>query len=279
MLALFTNPMAGKGHALKSAAIVQTLLQAKGIRYQLFESPWPAQLAGISEAWIIGGDGTLNYFINQYRDINIPLAIIPGGTGDDFAWHLYGDRSLESLVEYLCTAAPPTPIDAGACNETFFLNSVGIGFDGEVLKSMSAIRSLGGHLGYLWVVIKQIFRFSEISFAITVADRRSQSRYLLVNIANAPRTGGGFMISPLADGKDGTLHLMTCSALSVWKRLRYLPVIEKGKHLSLPFIEHRQLQAVSIETDRPCFAQLDGELIEAQRYEIRIYPGRFLFRC
>ncbi|HNP53539.1 MAG TPA: diacylglycerol kinase family protein [Ferruginibacter sp.] len=279
MLALFTNPIAGKGHALKSAATVQTLLQAKGIPYQLFEAPWPAELEGISEAWIIGGDGTLNYFINQYRNIKIPMAIIPGGTGDDFAWHLYGDRSLESLIDYLCTAATPTPIDAGSCNEKFFLNSVGIGFDGEVLKSMSAIRAWGGHLGYLWVVIKQIFRFSEYSFTITVANKRMQSRYLLVNIANAPRTGGGFMVSPLANSKDGALNLMTCSVLSVWKRLRYLPVIEKGKHLSLPFIEHRQLQTVTIETDRPSFAQLDGELIEARRYEIQVYPGRFLFRC
>lgn len=279
MLALFSNSLAGKGHAVQSTETVQTFLQQQQIPFQLFQAPWPTQLTGITEAWIIGGDGTLNYFINQYPDIAIPMAIIPGGTGDDFAWHLYGDRTLTDLLTFLLRNASIQSLDAGSCNGQYFLNSVGIGFDGEVLKSMSAIRRLGGHLGYLWVVIQKIFSFRELTFHLTVNNSRTSQRYLLVNIANAPRTGGGFMVSPLADGKDGRLNLMTCEALSIWKRLRYLPVIEKGRHLSLPFIQHSTLQEITIETAKPSFAQLDGELIEASRYQIRLHKAKFQFKC
>lgn len=279
MLALFTNAVAGKGHAVQSTKTVQAFLQEQHIPFQTFDAPWPGELTGITEAWIIGGDGTLNFFINQYPDATIPLAMIPGGTGDDFAWHLYGDRPLADLLPFLLRNASIKLVDAGSCNGQYFLNSVGIGFDGEVLKSMAAIRRLGGHLGYLWVVIKKIFSFRELTFNLTVNHSRKTNRYLLVNIANAPRTGGGFLVSPLADCKDGKLNLMTCEALSIGKRLRYLPVIEKGRHLSLSFIHHTTLQEITIETEQPSFAQLDGELISASRYDIRMHASKFRFKC
>ena len=41
---------------------------------------------GFTEVWIIGGDGTINWFINQYSEIQLPLALFGGGAGNDFHW-------------------------------------------------------------------------------------------------------------------------------------------------------------------------------------------------
>lgn len=278
MISIFINPKAGKGKAEKTASQLEKILSGKNIPFTVYSGYWPESLSGCSEAWIIGGDGTLNYFINHYRDIDIPLALFKGGTGDDFAWKLYGDISLEEQVN-LVTYGRIRPVDAGSCNGKLFLNSVGIGFDGEVLKSMSTIRRLGGHIGYLWIVIRKIFSFREFQFRIRIQEQEVNGKYLLVNIANASRTGGGFMISPKADVHDGKLNLMTCRKLSVWKRLRYLPVIEKGNHLSLPFVSHKLVNDIHIDTETESFAQIDGELIRASHYNINILPGHFQFRC
>lgn len=277
MISLFVNPLAGKGKALRIASLLEQELSDRGVAFTAYNGNWPPSLSGCSEAWIIGGDGTMNYFINRYPDVDIPLALFGGGTGDDFAWKLYGNLPFSELVDYILKS-PARSVDAGSCNGKLFLNSVGIGFDGEVLKSMSTIRKLGGHIGYLWVVIKQIFRFREYGFRFNQQTGDMQ-KLLLVNIANAPRTGGGFMVSPKADIHDGELDLVTCRKLSVLKRLRFLPVIEKGRHLQLDVVRHARIKDIHVETDTESYAQIDGELIRSRHYNISVLPAKFRFRC
>ena len=88
-IAIVCNPQAGNGKALEVADKIVLHLKAKGIPYSLFTAQWPQVWNNITEVWIVGGDGTLNYFINQYPEINIPLSIFKGGTGNDFQELLY----------------------------------------------------------------------------------------------------------------------------------------------------------------------------------------------
>lgn len=277
MIGIFVNPRAGKGKALQIKAVVENTLQKKNIPFTSYTDIWPTHIHSIAEAWVVGGDGTLNYFINAYPDIKIPIVIFKGGTGNDFAWKLYNNRTTEEQISWALSARPQA-VDAATCNGKLFVNSVGIGFDGEVLRSMGAIRKVGGHLGYLWVVIKKIFHFREYSFSISTISENSEEKYLLVNIANAPRTGGGFLISPKAEINDGQLNIILCKPLSLLQRLRFLPVIEKGKHLTLPFIHHRQVQQINISCEHSVYAQLDGELISNRQFSIHILPGSLLFK-
>jgi YegS/Rv2252/BmrU family lipid kinase len=277
MIGIFVNPRAGKGKALQIKAVVENALQKKNIQFITYTDIWPEHINSLTETWVIGGDGTLNYFINTYRNINIPIVIFKGGTGNDFAWKLYGNRTSEEQIS-LVLSAQTQPVDAAICNGKLFVNSVGIGFDGEVLRSMGAIRKLGGHIGYLWVVIKKIFSFREFSFTISTLSQNSKEKYLLVNIANAPRTGGGFLISPNAEINDGRLNMILCKPLSLLQRLRFLPVIEKGKHLNLPFIHHQSIEHTTVSCTHIIHAQLDGELISDQHFEISILPGHLLFK-
>lgn len=277
MIGIFVHPAAGKGKALEVAAIIEQELIYQKFLFITYRDDWPDTIELNKEAWIVGGDGTLNYFLNKYKSIPIPLVIFKGGTGNDFAWQLYGEMNTKQMVQHVLLAKPK-PVDAGFCNDKIFVNSVGIGFDGEVLRSMSAIRRMGGHLGYLWIVIKKIFSFKEFEFNITGEDFKIKAKFLLVNIANAPRTGGGFLISPQAIINDGKLNLVLCKSLSIIKRLRFLPVIEKGKHLKLSFISHQQINALSVSCNATVFAQLDGELIQDAVFDIKILPAYFLFK-
>ena len=277
MISIFINPLAGKGKAMKAAAMLEELLEEKKLPFTVYTSDWPDNLDQCREAWIVGGDGTLNYFINKYRNIQIPIAIFKAGTGNDMAWKLFGDISLTEQAA-LVLAAAPKPVDAALCNGQLFLNVTGIGFDGEVVQSMRMIRRMGDHLGYLWVVLRKIFSFREYHFMIHAGNKKWNGRFLLVNIANAARTGGGFLIAPKAAINDGKLDLVLCKPLPIFKRLRYLPQIEKGKHLHLPFIIHELVETVSIEAEKELFAHADGELIRAKKFELKILPGYFSFK-
>jgi diacylglycerol kinase (ATP) len=277
MIGIFVNTTAGKGKALSISAVLKTHLTQKSFQFIIYNDEWPTHIEIITEAWIVGGDGTVNYFLNKYPSVKMAISIFKGGTGNDFYWKLYGKMSFEQHIELILNTTPKK-VDAATCNNKIFINSVGIGFDGEVLKSMKSIRWLGGHLGYLLLVIKKIFSFKEFNFSIQSPTLNTTNNYLLVNISNASRTGGGFYISPLADITDGELNVVLCNKLSVIQRLRYLPVIEKGKHLGLSFIRHYVTQQITIQTPQKVFAQLDGELIEGKKFEIKILKGQFNFK-
>lgn len=274
VIAIVVNPASGKGKAIKVGNWLSAQLGKREIKHSLFTTEWPQHFADFTEVWVVGGDGTVNFFINRYKDIQIPLAVFKGGTGNDFAWKLYGNIELEEQLS-LVLNAKARQVDAAVCNDQLYINSLGIGFDGEVLKSMGTIRWMGGHFGYLWVVIRKIFSFRECRFHIRTAERAFGDKFLLVIINNSSRTGGGFMVAPLAVVNDGKLDMVLCKTLSRIKRLRYLPVIEKGKHLQLPFIVYDKIEGCSIQAEKELFAQLDGELIRSKAFEVKVLAGRF----
>ena len=74
MICIFVNPRAGKG---KSITLIcnnwNRPCRTEYTIHCLYRRYWPETLADAPEAWIAGGDGTLNYFINHFKDIDIPL--------------------------------------------------------------------------------------------------------------------------------------------------------------------------------------------------------------
>ena len=274
-ICILINPFSA-GRLKKVIGEVTKSLGSLNIPYSIYVNNWPDSLLSYSDLWIIGGDGTLNFTINKYKKIEIPVVILKGGTGNDFAWKLYGNFNIKQQIEAGLTSAPK-PIDVGQCNNKFYINSAGFGFDGEVLKSMKSIRSVGGHLGYLGIVLKSIFTYKEVHFRI-IAKEVYAGKYLLVAINNSSRTGGGFLITPDAQVNDGKLNMLLCKNLPVMKRLRYLPVIEKGKHLQLPFIIYERGEVFTVIADREILGQLDGEMIKGKEFEIKVLPGYMRFR-
>ncbi len=276
-IAIVVNPRSGRGKAVMIGEWLVEKLTQRNIKHVLFAKTWPGNLEGFTEVWIVGGDGTMNYFLNAYKDIDVPLAIFKGGTGNDFAWKLYGEISLDQQFELVLKAAPKR-VDAATCNDKLYIVGLGIGFEGEVLQSMGTIRRMGGHLGYLWVVFRKIFSFKESMFTIQAGEAILKEKFLLVILNNSPRTGGGFLVAPEALVNDGLIDMVLCKPLSLIKRLRYLPVIEKGKHLHRSFIYFSRQKEVRIECDKELPAHLDGELIRSKIFVVKVLPGLLRFK-
>lgn len=274
---LLINPLANKKRIEKIISQISDALFQRKIAFISFTEPWPAEINFYKQIWLIGGDGTVNYFLNFYKNIEIPIVIFKGGTGNDFATRLYGNLNVTEQINKVLDAAPQN-VDAAECNGRRFINGVGIGFDGEVLRSMKAIRLMGGHLGYLWIVLRKIFSFKEGHYKIHFDGNNLSEKYLLVMITNSTTTGGGFIVSPEAKIDDGKLNMILCKPLPVLKRLKYLPVIEKGKHLEKDFILHKEISEIKIVCEKEMLAQIDGELISAKTFEIKILPKHYLFK-
>ncbi len=278
-VAILANPKAGGGKATNTAKWLSSQLAILGIANTIYNGQWPNELSEqqYSDCWIIGGDGTINYFINKYPDCKLSLALFNGGTGNDFAWKLYGDGDLKARFNQVINASPKL-IDAGIVNEKLYINCMGVGFDGEVIQSMGAIRFLGGYFGYLLAVIIKIIGYKEPNLLIQTGDVAFNNKYLLALIVNSSRAGGSFFIAPNAEIDDGELDMVLCEALPVWKRLIYLPKIKAGKHMHLPIVKHRLGKEFKINCEVEMPIQVDGELIFAKEINITVLAQQFYFR-
>jgi YegS/Rv2252/BmrU family lipid kinase len=248
------------------------MLSSKHILHSVYLDNWPEDLSGFTDVFIVGGDGTLNYFINHYLNIQQPLVLFKGGTGNDFHWLLYGTKNLEEQLQ-IALNEKAKPIDMGKCNGRYFINGVGIGFEGAVVKALTGRNKLPGKTSFLLTILKKIFTYRSANYAIQCDEKIISGRKLLVDISNGRRAGGGFHIAPKAAANDGLLDVVIADALTVLKRLRYLPVIEKGKHLGLPFIHYFQTNKISVESDEPMPYHMDGEYFEAEKITIELLPG------
>jgi len=276
-IAIVCNPLAGVGKAIMLSDRITALLKEKKIAFNFFKENWPADFSAFTDVWLVGGDGTLNYFINHYPGIELPLMIFKGGTGNDVHWLLYGKQTLEEQLQTAFTAKP-VRIDAGRCNDRLFLNGAGIGFEGEIVRSLSGKNKLPGKTSFMMTILKKIFSYHSKSYNIIAGSIHISQKQLMVSVTNGRRAGGGFQIAPKAEINDGLLDMIVIDPLTALERLRYLPVIEKGKHLQLPFVHPYKIKNVVIESDETIQSHLDGEYYAAQKMEIEILPAKFLFR-
>jgi len=257
---------------------ISSELVNRKISFTVHTDEWPDDFEGYADVWIIGGDGTLNYFINKYKELKLPLVIFNGGTGNDFHWFLYGEINFEKQIETVL-AVVPRPIDIGKCNDRLFINGVGIGFEGEVARELTGKKKRAGKTSFMITVLKKIFSYQSKTYQITTDGKSfARKKYLIIDINNGSRAGGGFHVAPLASVSDGLFDLVVIETLRPIKRLRWLPVIENGKHLKLPFVNYSTVKKILIESDDLIQFHLDGEYYSTDKMEIEIISNKFLFR-
>ena len=98
-IAILANPLAGKGDSHQIVAWLEIELIKKNIEFIVFKNQWPDNFDSFSDIWIMGGDGSINYFINRFQNCKIPITLFKTGTGNDFSWKLYGDASNKQIFE------------------------------------------------------------------------------------------------------------------------------------------------------------------------------------
>jgi diacylglycerol kinase (ATP) len=275
-IALVCNPTRENEKALRITNSIAILLSGMDIHHKVYTAAWPDTFNEFTEVWIIGGDGTINWFINQYPSIQLPLSLFGGGSGNDFHWMLYGNKTIEQQVDQVLQGIPQL-VDAGVCNEKLFLNGVGIGFDGAIVHDLLGKKKLAGKASYLLSILKQMVGYHEKPCVLQMPNETIKQDCFMISIANGRRYGGGFHVTPNAILVDGLLDINIVGKISPIKRMKYLPVIEKGEHLNLDFIKYRQADKILISSSIKLHAHLDGEYTYADVFDIEILPRRFSF--
>lgn len=277
-ISIVCNNLAGGGRAVALAKRITGELHNRNIRNSLYTNDWPSDFTRFTDVWIVGGDGTLNYFFNKYPGIRLPLVIFNGGTGNDVHSLLYKNKTFEEQLQSALTATPRA-VDAGKCNEKYFINGVGIGFEGAVAKRLTGRKKKrSGKAAFMGTILQKVFFYGSKKYKVTSNEYTMEDQKLLISVMNGHRAGGGFHIAPSSAIDDGLLDVIMVDKLHPFLRLRWLPVIEKGKHLDLPFIKHFRTKKLIITSDEAMDTHLDGEYYSAKRLEIELLPAKYFFR-
>ncbi len=234
----------------------------------------------------VGGDGTITEAASGILATGraVPFGIVPAGSGNDYAYVTLGlpHDPLQALE--IALDAPTQAMDAGQVNERYFANSLSVGIDAnmaaaaEKLKRVPLLR--GQALYWASALQELLLHYNRCPRLRILCDGETKdTRYFAVAaVSNGPSYGGGFQINPGADPRDGYFELCAIWKPSLARALRLLPLIEQGKHLDQPEVMQQKVRHVTLEGDRPIFAQLDGEVITAQRFDVRILPGALQVR-
>ena len=77
-IAIICNPVTENEKVVQVTQNIVRILTEKSLEFHQFTDDWPSNLETFTDAWVIGGDGTLNYFINTYPDLKIPICTFKG---------------------------------------------------------------------------------------------------------------------------------------------------------------------------------------------------------
>lgn len=285
------NPIAGGGRAGRMAAAIDRELAARGLHADVVltrargHATELAAQAAVDHGLVVaaGGDGTIHEVANGLLAVDEPrrnagLAVLPIGTGNDFA-KLLGGHRLEHAFDSILRGAT-RKVDAGLVRwgnqAEYFINGMGTGIDVEVVRQIAGLPRLRGVAGYLLGVLRALRVFEPMRARIRVDGREIDRRVMIVAVGNGVSQGGGFFMTPHARPDDGRLDLCVIEEMSLPRVLLTLPRLMRGRHVNLPTVAMHQFSRLDVETDEPLFFQLDGELreptdVHAMTVEVR--PG------
>ncbi|WP_374722413.1 diacylglycerol/lipid kinase family protein [Peribacillus tepidiphilus] len=290
MYCFIVNKVSGNGRALKIWYQIEQKLQEKNVNYSVRFTEKPKHATLLVQELIhkekvtlivaVGGDGTVHEVINGLVGTNIPLGIIPAGSGNDFSRGLGIPFNHEKALERILSGKPKM-IDIGSVNSTYFCTVAGIGFDGEVAqntnisihkKLLNFVRM--GQISYIISALSVLFRYKPKDISLMIDKKLYKiPKVWLIAVANLPFYGGGLVICPKAESNDGLFDICIVQGMSKWEFLRTFPLVYKGNHISSPSIKIIKGKELEIESSTPLLLHGDGEVIGQTPARIKMKPS------
>lgn len=265
------NPLAGNGKAEEDARLLQMVLDEELEYYDMTRiTNYSAFISGMEKDdyfLLVGGDGTLNRFVNDTAAIELRQEILyfPTGTGNDFAKDL-GKEAYEApfpVTRYL-KDLPSVEVKGKRYR---FINGVGFGIDGYCCQVGDEMKKTPGKkVDYTAIAVDGLlFRFQPRDAKVTVDGRE----YTYKKVWIAPTMfgryyGGGMIPAPEQDrrNEEGTLSLMVFHDSGKLRTLCVFPSIFKGEHVKQTDVAAVHTgHEITVEFDRPTPLQIDGETI------------------
>jgi len=225
----------------------------------------------------VGGDGTVNMVARAIRaeeGRKRPMAVLPGGTGNAFAFELGAGKwaaAIETLrygvprkIDVLITSDPAAPLA---------LVSISMGFEGQFLARLAGIRAKRGRCLAAPIALAAFARRTSGAFLSCdgriLIDRRK--RFYSAGLYNTRRYFWGRIMVPESSMHDGEAHARVYGGRRTYWRALFRSGRSGAGLDRLESVEAVAFRHARIETDGP--VQIDGEAVKGRAFDVTIDPS------
>jgi diacylglycerol kinase family enzyme len=212
----------------------------------------------------------------------VVFSVWPVGSANDYAFTLGLTDWWKRRAERLPTETILADVGrvTGAGRARYFVNGLGVGFNGMVTVESRKIRFVRGlplyTLAFLAAMAKH---FARPRMTVRLDDEVRDGPTLALTVSLGQREGG-FPVFPRASLTDGLFDTMHATALRRWHLLRYLPALATGTlPADHPLLKLGRAGRVSVAADAPLCVHTDGEFFAVPQDGVRelvaeVQPGR-----
>jgi diacylglycerol kinase (ATP) len=271
VLILAINPVSGRGHARKRAIFAKEYFKDYGVPVALVEGSslddfrekliYELDRGSISGVVAFGGDGFIHEIIQHVVPREIPLGVIPCGTGNDFARSIGIYRLALSQQLDLIVQSDSHAVDLGRVGSTWFAAILSSGFDTLVNERANLMKWPKGRMRYNIAMIEKIIALRTHSYRMRLDVKSVDVEATMVTVANGPSYGGGMKVCPDAALTDGLFDVMVLGKVSRIELLKVFPKVYSGRHVGHPAVTFYRCREIEIIGSGASFA--DGEPISS----------------
>jgi diacylglycerol kinase (ATP) len=274
-VAVLTNPAAGKRRHRRLVPQIVERLRTAGRELALLSATSGSEAeaachqavgAGAGALVAVGGDGTLHAALQAVGGTGVPFAMVPAGTGNDFALAV-GSPAAPLVAAAAVAAALRTgatrPLDlarvTGPDGTVRWFGAVfAAGFDAVVNERANRMWWPRGDRRYDVAIFLELVRLRPRRYRLVLDGERREFDGVLVAVGNTASYGGGIRICPDADPTDGLLDVVVGGRMSRITLTRLRPRAYRGTHVDHPLVDSYRARTVEVAA-HGITAYADGE--------------------
>ena len=279
---LILNPAAGQG--TPDLRAFNRVVRAAGYEWEVeVTNQWGdgAKLArkavseGARVVAVYGGDGTVMDVASGLMGGDVPLGILPGGTGNALAKELNLPFDVAAAAARMVSEQPPIrPIDLGMVNQHLFCLRLGVGLEADITRT--ADRSLKDRMGpfaYLSAAI-QAWNNSPISmYQLEMDGKVEEIEGLACMVANAGTLGiPGLGLSSEVKIDDGLLDVFVIRRADLNELATLAASVMGASGPSIDSLPHWQCREINIQAEPQQPFEADGEELGETPVRVSVLP-------
>ncbi|MCM3896355.1 diacylglycerol kinase family lipid kinase [Gordonia sputi] len=289
-LAVVANPTAGHGAGQRVLGAATAILRGRGVSHEVLSADTREESARLAEEaaergadalLVVGGDGTVQTVLRTVHSHQLPLGILPAGTGNDAARML--DIPLDDVARAIAIIlnGKTRRIDLGRASFSdgivdLFCTIAATGFDAAVAGRAQNLSWPSGRALFALAALRQLPKLNRHHYQVRVDDVEVETDAAFTAIANGPTYGAGMRIAPHASADDGVFDIVMGSHprhLPRLSLLRGLAQVLYGRVENNPLFKDMQGREVELYCDPPADVSLDGDIVGSLPTVFDILPS------
>jgi len=219
----------------------------------------------------VGGDGTVNEVARRLVHTRTALGIIPCGSGNGLARHLYIPMNPDGALRVL-SECRIEQLDYGMIDQEPFFCTCGVGFDAFISDRFSKA-GRRGLLTYIENTLMEGLKYKPDTYEITIDGERQQYKAFLIACANASQYGNNVYIAPQASMNDGLMDVTLMEPFTMLEAPQIAIQLFNKTITSNSRIHTFRCQQLHIKRSKPGVIHFDGDPKQAgEELDVRLVP-------